>query len=368
MIRLLKQSGYRILVIAPKDNFSAKLISEGVSYRHINLDNYGTNPLSEIRIIRQLIHIYKSESIDFILHYTIKPNIYGSMAARWVGIPSIAITTGLGHLLSFSNPLTRVVSLFLYKVGCWLSKEVWFLNQKDVKDFLKLRIVNKKKVFLLPGEGVDTSYFSPNKPKDNGSSMRFLFAGRIIWDKGFEAFIEAAKIIKSKYPYCEFDVVGFLDPTNPNSVPYEYILEHQDQGLINFHGETEDVRPFIENAHCLVFPSTYREGISRILLETASMKTPIITTDNVGCKELVDHDITGFIVPKNDIKSLANAMDTYLNMPYKERLEMGELARLKILSNHEQKTINQIYLQKLKAWIPNQETIVNQSKSVERSS
>lgn len=341
-------------MIAPKDNFSAKLLSEGVSYRHINLDNYGTNPLSDLRIIRQLIHIYKTESIDFILHYTIKPNIYGSMAAKWVGIPSVAITTGLGHLLTFSNPFTRTISLLLYKIACWLSKEVWFLNSRDINDFLRLGVVKKRKVFLLPGEGVDTAYFSPSKPKENGSSMRMLFAGRIIWDKGFKDFIEAAQIIKNKYPYCEFNVVGFLDPTNPNSVPYEYILEHQESGLIRFHGETEDVRPFIENAHCVVFPSTYREGISRILLETASMKTPIITTDNVGCKELVDDHITGFVVPKNDITALADAMETFLNMPYDDRIEMGELARLKIKSAHEQSVINQIYLEKLKAWIPHQ--------------
>jgi glycosyltransferase involved in cell wall biosynthesis len=347
-------------VIAPKDNFSAKLISEGVSYRHINLDNYGTNPISELRIVRQLSNIYKSEEIDFIFHYTIKPNIYGSIAAKLAGIPSVAITTGLGHLLTFSNWVTRAVSLSLYKIGAALSKEVWFLNEQDRSDFLKLRIVRKKKTFLLPGEGVDTEFFKPKFEKENGSSMRMLFAGRIIWDKGFKEFIDAAKIIKKKYPYCEFNVVVFVDPTNPNGVPYEYIVEHQHSGLINFHGETDDVRPFIVDTHCLIFPSIYREGVSRILLETASMKTPIITTDNVGCKDLVDDNITGLIIPKHDTKALIVAMDKFINMSYQDRLEMGRLARLKIMSSHEQSVINSIYLKRLQSWLPSKTSQVKQ--------
>ncbi len=351
LIRFLQANGYRILVIAPKDNFSSNLIAEGVSYQHLNLDNYGTNPLSELNIIRQLRKIYRKNDIDFIIHYTIKPNIYGSIAAKLAGIPSIAITTGLGHLLSFSNEFTKVISIFLYKLASSLSKEVWFLNQTDLDDFLRLKIVKATKTFLLPGEGVDTSFFKPQSQKSNGNSMRFLFAGRIIWDKGFREYIEAAKVIKEKFPHCEFDVVGFLDPTNPNAVPYDYILEQQESDLIKFHGETNDIRSFLNRTHCVVFPSMYREGLSRILMEAAAMETPIITTDNVGCKELIDEGVTGFIVPKSDHTQLVEKMTHFINMSFKERLVMGANARLKIIREHDHNNINAIYLKRIKEFV-----------------
>jgi len=347
LIRFLKDNGFNILVIAPKDNFSANLISEGVSYQHINLDNYGINPISEIMSIRQLYKIYTKNDIDFIIHYTIKPNIYGSLAAKFAGISSIAVTTGLGHLLSFSNVFTRFISLSMYKLASQFSKEVWFLNKTDRDDFLRFKIVKSKKTFILPGEGVDTDYFKPVSIKENGKSMRFLFAGRIIWDKGFKQFIDAAQIIKKKYPLCQFDVVGFVDPNNPNAVPYDYILKQQQNKIIKFHGETNDIRSFLNRAHCLVFPSLYREGISRILMEAASMETPIITTDNVGCKELVDHNQTGFIVRKNNPEDLVNAMVNFINMDYNDRLKMGKLARQKIIEEFDSKKTNSIYLKKI---------------------
>ncbi|MEZ5050457.1 MAG: glycosyltransferase [Saprospiraceae bacterium] len=183
--------------------------------------------------------------------------------------------------------------------------------------------------------------------KENGKSMRFLFAGRIIWDKGFKQFIDAAQIIKKKYPLCQFDVVGFVDPNNPNAVPYDYILKQQQNKIIKFHGETNDIRSFLNRAHCLVFPSLYREGISRILMEAASMETPIITTDNVGCKELVDHNQTGFIVRKNNPEDLVNAMVNFINMDYNDRLKMGKLARQKIIEEFDSKKTNSIYLKKI---------------------
>lgn len=344
----MQANGYRILVIAPKDNFSSNLIAEGVSYKHLNLDNYGTNPLSELNIVYQLQKIYRKNDIDFIIHYTIKPNIYGSIAAKLAGIPSIAVTTGLGHLLSFSNGFTKLISLSLYKLAASLSKEVWFLNETDKGDFLRLKIVKEAKTFLLPGEGVDTSFFKPMTPKSNGNSMRFLFAGRIIWDKGFKDYIEAAKVIKQKYWYCEFDVVGFLDPTNPNAVPYDYILQQQENDIIKFHGETNDIRSYLNKAHCVVFPSIYREGVSRILMEAASMETPIITTDNVGCKELIDDGETGFVVPKEDHHSLVQKMEQFILMSFKDRLVMGSKARQKIINEHDHFKINEIYLGKIK--------------------
>ncbi len=352
LIKSLQKHGYEVVVIAPKDNFSAALISAGVSYYPIYMDNYGTNPISEIQIIKQLHRIYKAQPIDFIFHYTIKPNIYGSIAAKMAGIPSISITTGLGHLLSFSNSIVRMMSFFLYKIGVTFSKEIWFLNQIDQNDFIKYKIAPESKTFLLPSEGIDTEYFKPTDKKENGSSMRLLFAGRIIWYKGFKEFIDAAKVIKKKYPYVEFQVVGFVDPSNPNAVPFDYILENQESGLIKYYGETSDIRPFLQNCHFLFFPSFYREWVSRVLLEAASMKTPIITTNNVGCDILVDDSITGYLVEKKDSNALIQAIEKFINLPYHSRLEMGELARLKIMELHQQSKINSIYLEKLEKWIP----------------
>ena len=352
LIKALLKEGYEVCVIAPKDSFTTKLVSEGIVFHEIAINNYSTNPFSEISILWSFIKLYRKIKPDFIFHYTIKPNIYGSIAS-WVNrTPSIIVTTGLGHLFQFRNLLVRWTTLFFYRFATFLAKEVWFLNDNDRDIFLYKRIVGKGKTKILKSEGIDTEWFKPQKEK-KFYIERFLFAGRLIWDKGVKEYVEAARIIKEKYPKVKFEILGFIDQSNPRSVPYSYIDKWQKKKVIKYLGETTDIRPYIEKATCLVFPSYYREGVSRVLMEAASMETPIITTDNVGCREIVDHDRTGIIVEPGNIPSLVSALENIINLDADDKVIMGKLARKKMIKQFTIEKITAEYLSTLDRYVKN---------------
>ena len=345
LIRRLQESGYEVSIIAPQDNFSAKLVAEGFNFHHIYTSNYSTNPLNDLRTLFQLVRIYRKNEFDFIFHYTIKPNIYGTLAARWCKIPSIAITTGLGRLFSFNNKVVKYLSTKLYQVAAKYSQQIWFLNQSDLDSFIGRGITTNKKAFLLPSEGIDTQKFKPKETYyvNEKKQLSFLFAGRVIWDKGVKEFVEAAKIIKREYKNIEFQMLGFIDPSNPNAVPYEDIQKWQKRNIISYLGETEDVRPYLDDSSCLVFPSFYNEGISRILLEAAAMAKPIITTDNVGCRDVVKDNYNGFICKIKDKNDLVLKIRKFMTLTQKEQELMGLNGRKVVLENFNEEQIIKIY-------------------------
>jgi glycosyltransferase involved in cell wall biosynthesis len=361
LARALKQYGFRVVIVAPRDNFSAKLVAEGFQYINIKLSNYGSNPLNDIRLIRDLARVYKREKIDFIFHYTIKPNIYGTIAAHLCGIPSIAITTGLGHLFNFKNKMVSYFALQLYRIAGKLCKEMWFLNNSDLQKFLEKGIVKKEKTFILPGEGINTNWFSPKRDKKFSHLLRFLFVGRLIWDKGVKQYVDAARIIKNKYPRIRFEMLGFVDDINPNSVPFEQINSWQEEKIIRYLGETTDVKPYLEKTSCLVFPSHYREGMSRILLEAAAMETPIITTDNVGCRDIVKDNFNGFLVPTKNVSALVEKIEEFINLPDEDKLLMGKMGRIRVKRKFEENKIIEIYLNKILHFLP--DTVLSKSSS-----
>jgi glycosyltransferase involved in cell wall biosynthesis len=353
LIRRLQDEGYDISVIAPKDSFTSKLVSEGITYHEIDMSNYGTNPFSEIKLIYSFYKLYKKIDPDLIFHYTIKPNIYGTIAAGLCRKPSIIVTTGLGHLFQFSNFMVRMITLFLYRVAAILTKEVWFLNDNDRDIFIYKRIVRKSKTKVLKSEGVNVDWFKPRKDKKFYID-RFLFAGRLIWEKGVAEYVEAARIIKEKYPRVRFELLGFIDQSNPKAIPYEYISNWQKQKVIKYLGETTDIRPYLEKATCLVFPSYYREGVSRVLMEAASMETPIITTDNVGCRDIVDDGKNGFIVEPQNIPSLVKAIEEFIEMDDQDKLVMGKLGRKKMVEGYAEEKIIEQYISTITKYLTKQ--------------
>lgn len=363
LLRRLKADGYNVVVIAPKDNFSAKIIAEGIAYEEIFLKNHGTNPFSELLVYRQLSKIYKKLNPDLIFHYTIKPNIYGSLAAANNNIPSIAITTGLGHLFDFKNGLVRWLTFRLYKIAARLSKEIWFLNENDKDVFVYKGITTHDKAKVLKSEGINTKWFKPNNEKKFLTPYNFIFAGRLLLDKGIREFVEAAKIINKTYPQTFFKIIGFINQTNPNSVPYEQLHEWQKEKFISYEGETTDIRPYLEQADCLIFPSYYREGISRILMEAAAMETPIITTDNVGCRDVVDHEKNGYLVKPRDVDDLVKSIERFIELHEEDKLLMGKLGREKMIDEFEESKIIKHYLTIINRYLPESNHI--QRKEIE---
>jgi glycosyltransferase involved in cell wall biosynthesis len=343
LIREFQKKGYQVAVIAPKDSFTARLVAEGIEYYEVAMDNYGTNPISEIKLIRQFYRLYTEINPSIIFHYTIKPNIYGSLAAAKLGIPSIIVTTGLGHLFQFSNTFVRWITLFLYKVACKLAHETWFLNENDRDVFIFKGIAKIERTKVLKSEGVDVNWFKPRREKTFYRD-RFLFAGRLLYDKGVEIFVDAARIIKVKYPRAKFEILGFIDQSNPNSIPYDKINNWQKEKTIKYLGETNDIRPYLEKSSCLVFPSYYREGVSRILLEASAMETPIITTDNVGCREVVEDGRTGFLCTPKSVDDLVKSIEEFINLSDEDKLCMGKLGRKKIVKEYNLDEITQKYL------------------------
>ncbi|WP_202411280.1 glycosyltransferase family 4 protein [Aeromonas veronii] len=357
VIGRLLDEGYLVTIIAPVDDFSDKLREMGCDVVGLQMSAKGTNPLQDIKLVHTLYSLYKKIAPDFIIHYTIKPNIYGSLAAKLANIPSLAITTGLGYTFVNDNFVAKVARS-LYKLAFNFPNEVWFLNEDDRREFLQHRLVANHKAMLLHGEGVDLEHFSPQSLRIVNSEMetdeqkyvRFLLIARMLWDKGIGEYIAAARVIKQRYPQAIFQLLGACDVSNPSVITREQIRLWEENGLVEYLGTTDDVRPFIMNADCIVLPS-YREGIPRTMIESASMGKPLIVTDVPGCRDVVIPDSTGLLCPVKDAAALAHCFEKILNMSAEQITNMGKSGReFMALKFDEQVVINR-YMKTLKKYL-----------------
>ncbi len=319
---------FDVLVIAPEDEFAAELKKEGCHFLNIQFNNRSVNPLLDYSLYRSLKKIYLVQKPDFIFHYVIKPNIYGSLAAAVCGIESIAVITGLGYAFAKQNWLNKTVS-YLYKKALKRTREVWFLNKEDAEIFIQRKLVDEKKVKILPGEGINPAYFAPQqfRPIARTKVFQFLMSTRLLKSKGVSIYVEAARILKKKNRDIRFELIGFFEEHHPDSITKPDIRYWQKKGYIQYNGFARDVRPFLRQADCFVFPSFYAEGIPRCLLEAASMEIPIITSLNRGCKDVVEDGVNGFICAINDAKELAKKMEDMIQLSPSQRTEMGKKGR-----------------------------------------
>lgn len=346
LINALLDKGNTVTVVAPKDDFSQKLKNLGCDVVYLEISGKGMNPFEDLRLILSLTKLYRDLKPDFIFHYTIKPNIYGSMAARFARVPSIAVTTGLGYTFQASG-LVAIIARFLYRVAFSSPEQVWFLNQDDLDIFLKAKLITTERARLLDSEGVNTEYFTPrSRPTEDGKT-RFLLIARMLWDKGVGEFVQAARKLHAKYPDAIFQLLGEADASNPQSISREKIAEWEKEGVIEYLGITNDVRPYIAAADCVVLPS-YREGVPRILLEAASMEKSIITTDSVGCRETVKVNETGWLCAPKSVDSLTASLKLFLALPIDKRKTMEKESRNFIKGRFDEKLVVGKYLSAIK--------------------
>ena len=351
LIKKLIQEGYEVVVIAPTDKFDEKLKSLGAKVVDVQINSKGTNPMEDLKLIFALRKIYKREKLDIVFNYTIKPIIYGTIAAKLAKVIPIAVTTGLGYAFIKEGKVTKVVEK-LYRFSLRYAKEVWFLNENDKKVFLERKLVDSDKTFVLNGEGIDTDYFKPLKETKSDSKIKFLMIARALWDKGVKEYCEAAQIIKSKHrdKEIEFLFLGKVGVANPSAVPKEYIEKYHNEGVISYLGVVDDVTAVIEESSCFVLPS-YREGISRVIMENASMGKPIIASDVPGCRELVDDGKTGYLCTPGKSKDLAQKLEWFINLPEERREKAGRLGRQKMIDEFSEKMVVEVYSEKLKKWL-----------------
>lgn len=334
LLKALVNRGYDVLLLAPEDEYVGQLLAFGVRFREVTkLSGKGMNPFQDLMYYRELRRVYRQERPDAVIHYTIKPNIYGTLAAHSLGIPVISVITGLGYTFIAGGLLSKIAAK-LYQFALKRADRVWFLNHDDLAFFTQHQLVEVEKTKCIPGEGVNvTDMFNPELIKQEGddrTGFTFLFIGRLLYDKGVREFVAAAKEIKKRYTKVDFQLLGYLNVDNPAAVDEAELATWLRDGTVTYLGSVIDVRPYIAIADCVVLPS-YREGMSTTLQESAAMAKPLIASDIAGCKEIVDDGITGFLCRVKDVKSLVGCMERLIKLTPYQRDEMGRLGRQKMI-------------------------------------
>ena len=350
LIKKFKAFGYEVCVVAPQDEYSERFEMEGIRFYPVKcLKRFSINPIHDFLLYREYIKIYQSLQPAFIFHYTIKPNIYGTLAARFCNIKCISITTGLGNAFSRKGVLFYLAK-FLYKLSSLFALEVWFLNAGDRKMFIKNNIIPGYKSFVLPGEGIDTSLFTPSSIIPEKGVTTFLLFSRMQYDKGIQIFAEASRALLEKGYAVSSILLGQIEENNPEAIPRETIEQWQGEGIVKYLGTTTDVKIYIETADVVVLPTYYREGIPKVLLEAACMAKPIITTRTNGCVEVVDDGINGYLCEIKNADDLAAKMEKFIQLPAAKKYQMGIAGRKKMEMEFDEKIIIEIYKHKLEQY------------------
>lgn len=344
-VRALLRQGHEVHAIAPIDEYSYTLIREGCEFHPVEMDSRGASPLKDISLTLELATIYKSVRPDIILHYTIKPNIYGTLAATLLGIPVINNVCGLGTVFLKKGFASRVAK-WLYKIAFRFPKKVFFQNEEDLQLFIDKKLVSRDRVDLLPGSGIDLSAFTPSAVRKS-PVFSFLMVSRIIRDKGVREYIEAIRILKSKGFKARFQLLGAMDPLHKSGISVEEVEGWIKEDLVDYLGRADDVRPYVNQAHCIVLPS-YREGSPRSLMEAAALARPIITTDVAGCRQVVEDGVNGWLCKPQDASDLASAMIHMMCVPEDERAKMGGMGRKKMEREFSDEIIVRKYLNAIK--------------------
>jgi glycosyltransferase involved in cell wall biosynthesis len=304
------------------------------------IDRSGLNPWSDLKLFMKYRGLLKRLRPHAYLGYTIKPNIYGSLAAASLGIPSIPNVSGLGTAFIGGGPLQQVVT-GLYRIGFRRAPVVFFQNAEDRQLFVDRRIVRTDQARVLPGSGVDLERFVPAPPPKGPPS--FLLVARLLRDKGVIEFVEAARLLHSILPGARFQLLGPIDPGNRTAISRAQLDGWVEEGMIDYLGTTDDVRPFIAAASAVVLPS-YREGLPRSLLEAAAMARPMIAADVPGCRDVVEDGVNGYLCAVRDAASLAGTMRCLAELPIAQRLAMGEAARRKVQERFSEELVVDAYL------------------------
>lgn len=323
----LRAAGHEVVAVAPDGGDAARLQAQGLLFEPVPISGAGTNPLHEIGSVFALARVFRRHRVDLVLSYTPKGNLYSALACIPAGRCFVPNVSGLGRTFIRQSLVTRVVKL-LYRGTFGRARHVFFQNQDDLDTFVRAGLVPARLTERLPGSGVDLQRFQPSAPppRDAGAPV-FLLVARMLWDKGIGEYVKAARQVRAQHPGARFQLLGFTDVANPSAITRQQIDQWVSEGVVEYLGATEDVRPCLAEADCVVLPSNYREGVPRTLLEAAATARPVITTDAPGCRDTVRHGITGWLCQPADASDLARCMLDFIATPAAERAQMGARAR-----------------------------------------
>lgn len=338
--RLIKE-GYEVTVSFPSGPYGeGKEISKqyGCKFIETEIERRGTNPFHDFVLLNNYIEIIRTEKPDYVLGFTVKCDVYGGIACRLTKTPFIANITGLGKGLA-DGGMTELITKNLYKIAVRKANCVFFQNEHD-KEYFDRNGIRYKKSVVLPGSGVNVSKFTQMPYSDEGKTV-FTYMSRVMKAKGIDQFLDAARELHSED--VEFHVFGHCEED------YEGILKkEQADGTIIYHGFVDDIKEAVKMSHCIVSPSYHPEGISNVLLEAAASGRPIITTDNVGCRETVEDGVTGYIVRKRDSQDLIKKMRIFLGLPYEQKREMGVRGRQRVVKDFDREIVVNAYMDEIR--------------------
>jgi len=347
LLRDLQANRFNTVTLAPADAFSDKLRTLGCEVHNLPMQGQGTNPLQDLKLFWRYRQLLKKIKPVAFLAWTIKPNIYGSLAAHSLGIPVINNVSGLGTAFMKPGWLNTLVRQ-LYRLAFSRSHRVFFQNPDDQTLFVSQGLLSAEKSALLPGSGIDLQRFqpAPREPLED-RPFRFLLVARMLRDKGVEEYVQAARLLRQQHPNVVFQCLGFLDVENPSAISRDEMQAWVEEGVVDYLGCADDVRPWLAQADCVVLPS-YREGTPRTLLEAAAMARPLIATDVPGCRQVVDHGINGLLCEVRSAASLAEAMSKMIHLKATDWQRMANASRTKAVHEFDEGIVIRAYAEALK--------------------
>jgi glycosyltransferase involved in cell wall biosynthesis len=343
LLRALQNAGFEVTAMAPIDGSADNLRRRQVQVCPVPVVRSGTNPIADACLLLRYTRLLRRLRPLAYCSFTIKANIYGGLASRMCGVPLIANVTGLGTTF-LSRGLLWQLARRMYQIAFRQAHRVFFHNSDDLKVFLESGIVSASQARLIPGSGVDLERFTPAPFPANAETHKiFLYVGRLIRDKGVREFVDAARALRGRFPTARFQLLGDLDPHNRTSISPAELRSWVEEGAIEHKAACDDVRPAIGAATAVVMPS-YREGMSRVLLEAAAMARPLVGTDVPGVRELVEEGVTGALSRARDAESLAMALERIATMPLQRLVELGANARERAERGYGEELISALYL------------------------
>jgi len=338
LVERLLADGHEVHISSPYGERIDDLVKLGCKYHEIKIARHGTNPVTDSFLIMRYIRLMRKVKPDMVFSYTIKPNIYGGIACRLLGIPQVANVTGLGTAVEIPG-ITQKITLALYKFAFKKTQRIFFQNIENQQFFID------RKLFcdahgLLPGSGVNLERFSPLPYPSNDDVVHFVFISRIMKEKGIDQYLAAAQHFAGQK--CVFHVCGFCESEYQGKLD-----ELAKAGVVVYHGMVRDVRSVLKDVHCTIHPSYYPEGLSNVLLESCASARPIITTDRSGCRETIEDGVNGFVVKQKDSADLIEKIGKFLALTHEQKQKMGEAGRAKVEREFDRQIVVEAYLKEL---------------------